>query len=1503
MHTDNDQPSTSSALQSSNTGTLRLLSSSEESDDEDNEPLSALKARNNPREKSQAKKKRTTLWKKQLRQFSCTDYNPQPTSEESRNCKDPLEYFRLFFHKDLVKQIADQTNLYAGQRNKTLMVTEDEIYVILGAMLLSGYVKLPNKRLYFSKDNDVPKILAESIRCNRFEAILQNLHLNDNTHLSASSDRLYKLRPLLDTRYFNIWNFACAIRDEETAVAAAKAWLLIPARTPRCPICRGNMSREPKLSYKLKYRLRCWRCATEGRPPIRSPLKILFSKGYTVDESMIPYYGKQYFKQFIRGKPIKFGFKNWVMCASTGYMTPFSLYTGKSSEKKDFGLGGDVVLTLIELGKLPAQNGIKLYFDNFFTSLSLMRHLRGLGYYATGTIRANRVEKKIFVNFENWDLESATRWSHEKKAKVAIPQPSLIASYNKHMGGVDKCDQAVANLRTRMRIRKWWWPIFTFWLLARKNGCNKDTDSLFAFRRFVARCLLRTYGTAPHQGQKPAKPLSTTRYDGRQHWIIPISTEERRCVNKCGGKAKFKCTKCDIGLHPNSPDGEWTEETAILNHFPFTGTPEIKIPEASSKGPVDYIKSFFSIEFMTELAHVTNNHAQRLRRNSLKSYSRLNNWKNTSASELYTFLGIIICLGCLGLTKIADYWKKTYLHVTNHQQLNWLINSFNSIMKRLVYPEKELSIDKSMVGFRGRISLRQYIKSKRHKYGVKLYMLADPKWFVHRVHMYKGHSVYMDNFYNNVGLSEKLLLKKTYCTGTLANKRKNNPKTVVMKKLLKGGVMNLYRYNGKVISTEHSPGLLPVVNRRGSVDRHDEMLVYYPIDHKSIRWYKKNVMARNFNIWNYAAAICSEERATEAAKRWLLIPSQTVPILWRCRRAGCNVIRSPLKGTFFERSNVSILNTMRLLLHFFRKDKVSQAARDVGVCEVAEAHDRDMIGGDNDIVEVDETHLYTNKYHRGRLLQRQTWSYGCISRLTKKIHVELIPNKNRATLDPIIQQNVRQNSYIMSDQHRAYMGVHLRLGMRGHSSVNHSPQFTAGTVNIPVDPSLGIPVPGSSNVRCKVHTNTIERQWLELKRQCRTCRSQRRLKWYMGEYMYRQNILKSLPSDAARFRRLLRDIHRIYQLTSTTKGCGLKCPKRVQKSVSPTSMPAPSSRGRNLEKDLVQWKSDKMELYDKNNFQFMGNANLPDTIQQLESPADFFGFLFTDDMIELIIEQSNIKSVQENINKPAAITKKEMEQFIGIVIFMSCVKCASNENVLSKHIGQAHVYEVMTCNRFEVIKQFLHFNNNDNFKPFGTDGHDKLFKIRPLLNQIRERTVRLNRVANSNMPSEKELKKKGRGSYEEKIAIVDDVKLSLVSWFDNKNVNILSSYVGSEPTTTKRRYSRKEKKSLCDGRFPNQVAGEGRPVNDFIRDEVLEAVSANPSISVRGIEADTGIPKSTAHSILQKEEYHPTWGIVGIQLDARFLDTLYNEMEVGETEEDCDKVELGQRRFLGTYDR
>ncbi|CAH2102738.1 unnamed protein product [Euphydryas editha] len=40
-----------------------------------------------------------------------------------------------------------------------------------------------------------------------------------------------------------------------------------------------------------------------------------------------------------------------------------------------------------------------------------------------------------------------------------------------------------------------------------------------------------------------------------------------------------------------------------------------------------------------------------------------------------------------------------------------------------------------------------------------------------------------------------------------------------------------------------------------------------------------------------------------------------------------------------------------------------------------------------------------------------------------------------------------------------------------------------------------------------------------------------------------------------------------------------------------------------------------------------------------------------------------------------------------------------------------------------MIKRHLHFNNNNDFKPVGTPGHDKLFKIRPLIDKVRERLL------------------------------------------------------------------------------------------------------------------------------------------------------------------------------------
>lgn len=49
----------------------------------------------------------------------------------------------------------------------------------------------------------------------------------------------------------------------------------------------------------------------------------VFSKFLSVDEQMVPYYGHHSAKMYIRGKPIRFGYKLWVLAADSGY--PFNV--------------------------------------------------------------------------------------------------------------------------------------------------------------------------------------------------------------------------------------------------------------------------------------------------------------------------------------------------------------------------------------------------------------------------------------------------------------------------------------------------------------------------------------------------------------------------------------------------------------------------------------------------------------------------------------------------------------------------------------------------------------------------------------------------------------------------------------------------------------------------------------------------------------------------------------------------------------------------------------------------------------------------------------------------------------------------------------------------------------------------------------------------------------------------------------------------------------------------
>jgi len=111
----------------------------------------------------------------------------------------------------------------------------------------------------------------------------------------------------------------------------------------------------------------------------------------SVDESMIRYFGPHPLKQFIKGKPTRFGFKIWVMCTPSGELIRCVPYAGSKTNIFQYGLsqGPDVVYDLVESVHLTP--GSKVVCDNLFTSLDLMDHLSKTGVGVLGTMRQNRM--------------------------------------------------------------------------------------------------------------------------------------------------------------------------------------------------------------------------------------------------------------------------------------------------------------------------------------------------------------------------------------------------------------------------------------------------------------------------------------------------------------------------------------------------------------------------------------------------------------------------------------------------------------------------------------------------------------------------------------------------------------------------------------------------------------------------------------------------------------------------------------------------------------------------------------------------------------------------------------------------------------------------------------------------------------------------------------------------------------------------------------------------------
>ncbi|KAK0153615.1 PiggyBac transposable element-derived protein 4 [Merluccius polli] len=370
---------------------------------------------------------------------------------------------------------------------------------------------------------------------------------------------------------------------------------------------------------------------------------------------------------------------------------------------------------------------------------------------------------------------------------------------------------------------------------------------------------------------------------------------------------------------------EWaTDDFRPREKMPYTRVPGIKIEMPNNFTPAEIFSQIFTEEMWMKITKETNLYADQTRSANPSS----SKWVAVTVAEIKTFIGICLAMGVLDLPAWRDYWRqKKWLFQTNipkamsrdrfaiiwryfHLQDNnatdvdrsdklwkvrWYLNYLTQFQK-LYEVNGFVTIDESMVKFKGRLAFQQYLPLKPTKWGIKVWVLAESstgyvsnfqvytgrdgrteKGLAHRVVMdlvkpyYGSHLfVVMDNFYSGVPLFEDLKAHGVDACGTIrANRKGIPPKPQAMAKhqyqvAQKDDLTFCAWQDTKVVmvlSNYHNPSATGTVTRKKGghaqtnvtvpacladyqkhmkgVDLLDQMVGYYQFQHRSKKWWRR----------------------------------------------------------------------------------------------------------------------------------------------------------------------------------------------------------------------------------------------------------------------------------------------------------------------------------------------------------------------------------------------------------------------------------------------------------------------------------------------------------------------------------------------------------------------------------------------------------------------------------------------------------------------------------------
>ena len=123
------------------------------------------------------------------------------------------------------------------------------------------------------------------------------------------------------------------------------------------------------------------------------------------------------------------------------------------------------------------------------------------------------------------------------------------------------------------------------------------------------------------------------------------------------------------------------------------------------------------------------------------------------------------------------------------------------------------------------------------------------------------------------------------------------------------------------------------------------------------------------------------------------------------------------------------------------------------------------------------------------------------------------------------------------------------------------------------------------------------------------------------------------------------------------------------------------------------------------------------------TPFQYFQRFWDNEIRKYLTEQTNLYSMQET-GKSINVTEDEIEVFFGIQMTMAIVRMSQYEMYWSPEFRYDKIRSAMTLKRYKLIRRFIHANDNTK-KTNPENVNDKLFKVRPLFDLVRNNCIKV----------------------------------------------------------------------------------------------------------------------------------------------------------------------------------